>query len=410
MHIASGLDWSDRKLKTFAVKKLRQILIFRIKCGILLSKGVILLLQKFCVENFKCFSKKLEFDLGKSGNYEFNTHAVRNSIVNKGIIYGFNGSGKSNLGLAIFDIISHLTDKQNASDAYIPYLNLNNPIPKPASFEYYFIFNDIPVNYFYKKNNQEALVFESLEINGQEVLRYDHIEHSGFVSLPGSETLNLNAPESSISRVKFVRSNAILRRSVEVSAFMDFVSFIDNMLLFYSLETNRYQGFKTGKDSVGGAIIKAGKTSEFEAFLNENNVNIRLSEKEVDGELSLMARYGNAEVSFYRVASRGTKSLALFFYWYIVMEQASLVFIDEFDAFYHFELAENIVKKLTKFENVQILLTTHNTDLLTNDLLRPDCYYWIDDGKISALADLTEKEIRRAHNLQKMFKAGAFNE
>ena len=122
-----------------------------------------------------------------------------------------------------------------------------------------------------------------------------------------------------------------------------------------------------------------------------------------------MACYGNAEASFYRVASRGTKSLALFFYWYIVMEKASLVFIDEFDAFYHFELSENIVKMLNKFENVQIILTTHNTDLLSNDLLRPDCFFWLHDEKISSLADLTEKEIRKAHNLQKMFKAGAFN-
>ena len=253
------------------------------------------------------------------------------------------------------------------------------------------------------------MIFESLEIDNREVLRYDYINHTGFVSIPGTETLNLNAPESSISRVKFVRSNAILAKSAEATAFASFVNFVDNMLLFYSLETNRYQGFKTGRDSVSGAIIKAGKTKEFEAFLNANNVNLKLTEKEIDGELTLMACYGNAEASFYRVASRGTKSLALFFYWYIVMEKASLVFIDEFDAFYHFELSENIVKMLNKFENVQIILTTHNTDLLSNDLLRPDCFFWLHDEKISSLADLTEKEIRKAHNLQKMFKAGAFN-
>ena len=209
--------------------------------------------------------------------------------------------------------------------------------------------------------------------------------------------------------MKFVRSNAILAKGTDTAAFIDFVNFVDNMLLFYSLETNRYQGFKTGRESIGGSIIKAGKTKEFEAFLNENNVDLKLSEKEIDGELMLMACYGNAEASFYRVASRGTKSLALFFYWYIVMEQASFVFIDEFDAFYHFELSENIVKRLNKFEKVQILLTTHNTDLLSNDLLRPDCFFWLHDERISSLADLTEKELRKAHNLQKMFKAGAFN-
>ena len=66
-------------------------------------------------------------------------------------------------------------------------------------------------------------------------------------------------------------------------------------------------------------------------------------------------------------------------------------------------------KCFSKRVEFQVILTTHNTDLLSNDLLRPDCFFWLRDEKISSLADLTEKEIRKAHNLQKMFKAGAFN-
>lgn len=37
---------------------------------------------------------------------------------------------------------------------------------------------------------------------------------------------------------------------------------------------------------------------------------------------------------FFKIASTGTRSLALFYYWYIRMKNASFVFIDEFDAFY----------------------------------------------------------------------------
>ena len=122
-----------------------------------------------------------------------------------------------------------------------------------------------------------------------------------------------------------------------------------------------------------------------------------------------MVHYKNSDVSFYSVASSGTKSLALFFYWFTQMEEASFVFMDEFDAFYHFELAKEIVKLLLPLKKVQILFTTHNTDLLSNDLLRPDCYFLMEDNRITALSNLTEKDIRKAHNLQKMFKAGAFN-
>lgn len=60
-----------------------------------------------------------------------------------------------------------------------------------------------------------------------------------------------------------------------------------------------------------------------------------------------MVRFNRRFANFYSVASTGTRSLALFYYWYIKMEKASLIFMDEFDAFYHFELAANIIRLMT---------------------------------------------------------------
>ena len=68
-----------------------------------------------------------------------------------------------------------------------------------------------------------------------------------------------------------------------------------------------------------------------------------------------------------------------------------------------------IRKRSYDYVLLQIFTTTHNTDLMSNDLLRPDCYFLLKDNKIKAISDLTEKELRQAHNLQKMYKAGAFN-
>lgn len=250
---------------------------------------------------------------------------------------------------------------------------------------------------------------ETLFIDGREVLRYNFQKQEGYTKLSGTETLNLSDSDSTISRVKFIRSNTILPDTPENKLFMSFIHFVDNMLLFYSLEINRYIGLKTGVDDVGATIIQKGKTKEFEYFLRTLNVNLSLSEKEIDGSLALMAHYKNTDVSFFRVASSGTKALTLFYYWSLVIEKTSFVFMDEFDAFYHFELSEYIVELLKPLKDVQILFTTHNTDLLSNDLLRPDCFFWMCDNHITPLCSLTTKEIRKAHNLQKMFKAGAFN-
>ena len=368
------------------------------------------MLVKFCVENFKAFQRRLEFDLGNIGNYEFNTDAVaqKAGAVSKAAVYGFNGCGKSSLGLAIFDIVTSLTDREKGLKDYDPYRNLNNPADQPACFEYFFRFDGSTVSYYYKKTKVDTLIYEKLLINGKTVLEYDFIKNQGSVCLAGTETLNLNANDSGISRVKYVRSNALLTNTPENNAFKAFIRFVDNMLMFYSLDETRYRGYKNGQERIPTAIIEAGKLKDFEAFLRENNVPLTLAEGQFDGQKEILVRYNKTFANFYSVASTGTKSLALFYYWYIKLDKASFIYMDEFDAFYHFELAENIVRLMKTLKDIQVIFTTHNTDLLSNDILRPDCYYWLNQCEIKSLNRLTEKELRKAHNLQKMFKAGAF--
>lgn len=84
------------------------------------------MLKKFSVENFKGFKNKITFDIGSPSNYNFNSEIIENGCVTKGIIYGINSSGKSNLDLAIFDIITHLTDKQKLLPSYDYYLNMSS--------------------------------------------------------------------------------------------------------------------------------------------------------------------------------------------------------------------------------------------------------------------------------------------
>ena len=67
------------------------------------------MLKKFVVTNFKNYKTRTEFDLGNPSNYEFNSNVVDANGITKAMIYGINGSGKSNLGLAMFDIIYHLS-------------------------------------------------------------------------------------------------------------------------------------------------------------------------------------------------------------------------------------------------------------------------------------------------------------
>lgn len=372
------------------------------------------MLRKFSVKNFKNFNKEVVLQLDHPANYEFNREIVRDNCITKGIVYGINGSGKSNLALAIFDIILHLTDKERALDRYQLYQNLASG-EKDVEFEYIFEFGGKEVVYRYAKTAPLTLVYESVLIDTVEVLHYDFLQKEGFSKLPGTENLQLSSPSltgaNQLSRVKFVKSNALLVDTPENRAFRSFVDFVDNMLMFYSLTQNRYQGFDVGVDSFTRGIINAGKIKDFEDFLRNQGIDYTLVSLDLNGQSELFCQFPDVPpVPFVTIASTGTLSLALFYYWYIRMEKASFVYIDEYDAFYHFELAQELVKLVKQLSNTQVLLSTHNTDLISNDLLRPDAYFIIKDNAIRSFDKLSNKELRRAHNIQKMYKAGEFDE
>ena len=367
------------------------------------------MLKKFSVENFKGFRDKLTLDIGSPNNYSFHPEVIKNGCVTKGIIYGINSCGKSNLGLAIFDLITHLTEKQKLLQSYDFYLNMSGR-KSFAEFEYTFAFDDHEVVYKYCKTDVNTLKNESLSIDGQEVIYFDFLSRDGFTLLEGSDTLNASIRnESPISRVKYVSNNSILAENEQNQVFRKFMNFVERMLLFYSLDSRGYEGFMNGSESIAEGIVNSGKVHDFQGFLKENNIEYNLYGCEVDGRKAIYCHFDHKDADFFKIASTGTRSLALFYYWYIRMQKASFVFIDEFDAFYHYELSESVQEKLKTISDVQIFTTTHNTDLMSNDLLRPDCYFLLKDNRIKAISELTEKELRQAHNLQKMYKAGAFD-
>lgn len=366
------------------------------------------MLVEFRVQNFKNFKEELVFRLDKVKNYEFSVEAIRNNIVKTSLVYGRNGSGKSNLGLAIFDISTNLTDKEkNHNYNNRTFINLSSK--GNAKFYYKFKINSSYLEYKYEKDTAQSIVYEEVLIDDKKVIYYDHIKHIGDVILEGTETLNKDLNEKSISFVKYIRSNAVLTNNECNTVFEKFIEFVDNMLLFSSLENNHYQGFKNGSEPISKGIIEKGKLKDFELFLKRAGLEYKLIAKEVDGQKNIFCDFNGKKVNLYSVASNGTHSLSLFYYWLLELEKVSLVFIDEFDAFYHNELARLVVEEVLKCK-VQAIITTHNTSIMDNDLLRPDCYFNLQNGNIESFAFRTQKDLRKAHNIEKMYRAGSFDE
>ena len=374
------------------------------------------MIYRFEVEGFKGFSDKLVFDLTHRKNYEFNQDCILDGVVKKSLVYGKNGIGKSNLGLALFDIVAHLTEFNVNDGMYNNYINaVNNS--GIARFKYDFKFGDNIVTYLYGKRSVKELVFEELFINGRLVTKFNRVlDSNAYFSLSGTETLNTALAESKISIINYIKNNAILNDGIEKDLFNQFIVFVEKMLYFRSLDSNNYLGLEMGRHLITPAIVERGNVDDFERFLNKAGVKCKLCVMKIQSNNGVVEDigfdFGSKQIPFYGVASTGTKSLALFYYWLQRFKDekcVSFIFVDEFDAFYHHSLSMLIVKEMKK-AGAQVIITTHNTNVMTNELLRPDCYFIMDDKGITPLFEKTDKELREAHNIEKMYKAGTFND
>jgi AAA15 family ATPase/GTPase len=158
-------------------------------------------------------------------------------------------------------------------------------------------------------------------------------------------------------------------------------------------------------------IIEHKNLNDFESFLNNVGIKCKLAIKDDGDRKKIDFIFKNKKIPFSNIASSGTKSLLLFYFWYQRLKEnssISFLFLDEFDAHYHHSLSKTIIEKLKEISNTQIILTTHNTSIISNDLLRPDCYFLMYEDGIKSLSNSTAKELREAHNIEKMYKAGSF--
>lgn len=371
------------------------------------------MLVRVLVKNFRNFEDWVDVDLKTTKNYEFNTFATSNGIVQHGMIYGKNGGGKSNLGLALLDITCHLNDM--SSNTSLTGLSNNyqnaNTVDDLVEFKYFFNFNGVEVVYCYGKESVTRTVYEHLEIDGRACIDLDRRDGAiGRFNLDGSESLKNDFSGTSISALKYLNANVILDDNTENTAFKALMAFVKGMVFFRTLnKRSEHHGVQVETQRLSKEIIDSGSLGDFELFLNESGIECSLKQAGSKGDERIDFVFGERNIEFSQAASSGTQSLGVFYYWWLKLKSGELTFayIDEFDAFYHHALSKQIVKKLSSLD-CQTLLTTHNTTIMSNDLLRPDCYFEIKEGggsvELRPFFTLINKELRKAHNLEKIYK------
>ena len=379
------------------------------------------MLKKFEVRNFKNFKDNLTIDFGNIGGYQFSTDCITDNIISKMLIYGKNGTGKTNLGVAVMDIIYSLLDYPIGSLDENIYVNADSN-EDYAEFRYTFTFNETDVIYRYSKSSVLDLRDEELIIDGQNIFCCNFIENKFDFNLKNIsaesvvidrylESLNKNKSsddlnEKALPFLRWLISNSALTSDSALLRMYDYVGrmsmlTIGGMVLYRS---------KRMYNSFFGILNEKDELKKFEGFLNLMGVECSLVSKKLPDERYELYFKHKKLIPFYENASSGTLALLNMYRRFFIGKIPSLMYLDEFDAFYHFEMAENLLKYFKlRFPNSQIIFTTHNTNLISNRLLRPDCIFILSrTGKLTSLNNATQRELREGHNLEKMYISGEF--
>lgn len=307
------------------------------------------MLVKFSVTNFKCFKEKTTFDLSKVGDYNFNGDLIKNGVINHAILVGENDSGKTLLGEALFAGISSEFIVNNSA------INWEKDIT--TIFEYTFkIDNDFVDLIYHIKEGiciyKEVRVNDKLAINNKtDVYRY-------------------------------------YQKNIKEKLF----NFLDNMFYFpYHHNTSEEVESKFIDEVID--YFNEHSAESFKDFIPEELLNLQITilrEKRLWISESV---YEMLKVYFFIINNK---------------DKQTFLFVDSIDKLSSNNL-EKIMELISKASNIQCVVTTHNTFILKNRYTRPDCCFIIKDNfKINSMRDLTDKEIREAHNLEKMYLNGAF--
>lgn len=364
------------------------------------------MLAKFSVKNYRGFADKIEWDLSHPSNYEFNLSAIKDGIIKNGIILGPNGSGKTNFGMAIFDIVHHLSQKWKKHDYYSNYVYAGKS-DILVEFEYEFKFGTDYVIYSYSKTNLGSLSTEKLVINSK--VLFERGKKGLYIDKFDITEQRKNELADNANKVSIVNYLLASFPLPEDHYLMKLQQFVDSMLWFRSLEDRGFIGLENSSSVIDEFIIRNNFVEDFEQFLQDvSKQRFKLAIPSPADKLLFYVVEGHKLPLNGDFISTGTSTLKLFYYWLKHMDQCSFAFIDEFDAFYHFELSWDVCKLFFK-KDCQAFVTTHNTLLMTNDMLRPDCNFIIKNNKINSISNLTNKELRWGHNIEKLYRGGAFN-
>jgi len=409
------------------------------------------MLIEFNVQNFRSIKNEVTLSLVASSDKSLDNNLIKtdfleDNLLRSAVIYGANASGKSNIVLAFNSLMklvmeSHTFQKGNHIN-YLPFKLDKQYISKPSKFEIVFIQNGIKYIYgvsfvtekiideylYYYPKDRKAIIFERKDTNNYKFTI--NKKEQKFIS------------EKTLDNVLYLSNSTKLKYDKTSEAFDWFkdnlgIVGVANHPQLIDYTVHKLNEDEKMKETILRALIKAdlGINDLFASFetISIDDIPITLREQlkslisNREGNLEKMDiktihkvldEVGNEDyVEFdFEEESEGTKRLfSLIGLWIDSLNNGRVLIVDELDTRLHHLLSVFLIKlfndPIQNKNNAQLIFTTHDTNLLNQEIFRRDQIWFTEKNHNKGNTDLyslIEYSPRKDKNIQKGYLAGRY--
>jgi hypothetical protein len=412
------------------------------------------MLIEFKAENFRSISREITFSLLASSGRVLEENLIEpdalkknDRLVKSAVIYGANASGKSNVLLAMLNLQNLvMTSVKNQDGDLLPFEPFKltpECMSKPSRFSVFFIKNNVRYRYavsydrtkiideelYYYPNNREALIFERRNTNEFKFTIDKRVQNdiskrtlSNVLYLSNSAQQNY---DKTLEAFKWFREDLRIIGARTLSEQGEYTIRMLNQdddskkAILRSLERADL-GLKdiiASIEDIDPSELPVEITNHlprgFEKAsgkLQKIDINTFHLAKDKDGKEHSISFDFNTE------ESDGTRRFfTLIGPWLNALNKGQVLFVDELELKLHPMLSEHLVKlfhdKSYNKNNAQLIITTHNTNLLNDELFRRDQIWFTEkdtDAGNTDLYSLLEFQVRKDQNILKGYLMGRY--
>jgi AAA15 family ATPase/GTPase len=377
----------------------------------------------------------------------------KNKYLKSAVVYGANGSGKSNLLSAIGFyrrfILSSSNDRQADDEIMtIPFLLSTETENKSSSFEMIFIIGAIRFRFGFevtKKNVTSEWLFGFDTENSNKESTYFTREHQNIKvsnrNFKEGKGLENNARPnalflSTVAQLNGEVSNKIqnwLKTNINVISgledattaytigrFQHQEEFRKKIINFFKLINLGIEDIKMEEpvlDNLSKILPQKREDEKIASLIQElqKELKDRMKKGGDTREISISAFHNKFDEANklidtialdFELESRGTQKLfSLLGPWFDTLEKGKILIVDELDSRLHTKLTTELLKIFQSginTKNAQLIFASHDTNLLRNDLLRRDQIWFTekDDKGSTDLYSLVEYKINQATSVR----------